>query len=147
MQPEPSNPPSILLYLNFAGHCDEALAYYQKALDAKVEMLMRFSESPEPIPAGMLQPGFENKVMHSCFVVGGSRIMASDGCHDKDGFSGFTVSYWARDEAEARRYFAALAEDGKVKMPLAETFWSPLYGMLEDRFGLSWMISLPPKMG
>lgn len=130
-------------YLFFGGRCDEALELYRTALDIKVDMLMRFSESPEPMPPGMLQPGFEKKVMHAAFRIGESTIMASDGCDDEASFSGFSLAVNVENEARAHRVFDALSAGGSVKMPLAKTFWSPCYGMLTDRFGLGWMVMVP----
>ncbi len=132
--------PVVEPYLFFGGRCDEALAFYRTALGATVGMVMRFSDSPEPMPPGVLQPGFEHKVMHSSFVVGGTTIMASDGCGEGSAFSGFSLALSVSTEAEADRAFAALADGGKVTMPLARTFWSPRYGMVTDRFGVLWMV-------
>ena len=107
-------------------------------------MLMRFSESPEPHPG--LAPGMENKVMHATFRIGGSTLMASDGrCQGEPNFDGFTLSIVLRDEAEADRVFAALSEGGKVEMPMSPTFWAAKFGMLEDRFGLGWMVNVEHK--
>ncbi|WP_020562275.1 VOC family protein [Methylosarcina fibrata] len=127
-------------YLTFGGRCQEALEFYRTALGAQVEMVMRFKDSPEPPPPGVLQPGFENKVMHSSFRIGNTTIMASDGCQEGSAFSGFALSLTVPTEAEADRAFAALADGGQVKMPLAKTFWSPRFGMLTDRFGVDWMV-------
>ena len=129
-------------YLFFGGRCEEALEFYRTALGAQVDMLMRYKESPEPQPPGMLPPGFENKVMHASFRIGGTALMASDGCEEGSGFNGFSLSLAVPTEAEADRAFAALAEGGKVGMPLTKTFWSPRFGMLTDRFGLGWMVSV-----
>jgi PhnB protein len=135
--------PIVQPYLFFGGRCDEALAFYRTAIGAEVEMLMRYKESPEPVPPGMLAEGFENKVMHTSFRVGQTTLMASDGCSPDDGkFAGFTLSLSMPTEADAHRVFAALAEGGTVKMPLTKTFWSPCFGMLTDRFGLGWMITV-----
>lgn len=90
----------------------------------------------------MLAPGFENKVMHATFRVGGSTLMASDGCAEGSKFDGFSLSLAVPTEAEAARAFAALADGGQTKMPLTKTFWSPCFGMLTDRFGLGWMVSV-----
>lgn len=134
-------------YLLFGGRCEEALEFYRTAIGAEVDMIMRFSESPDPVPPGMLAEGFENKVMHSSFRVGETTLMASDGCSPADGkFGGFSLSISVPSEADADRVFAALAEGGTVKMPLNKTFWSPRFGMLEDRFGLGWMIIVPAEM-
>lgn len=129
-------------YLFFGGRCEEAIAFYRNALGAEVEMLMRFKDSPEPPPEGMLPPGFENKVMHASFRVGETTLMASDGCGEAGGFAGFSLSYAAPSEADAAAVFAALAEGGTVQMPLAKTFWSPCFGMLTDRFGVAWMVNV-----
>jgi PhnB protein len=132
-------------YLFFNGNCEQAVEFYRKALGAEVEMMMRFKESPEPPPPGMVPPGFENKIMHASFRVGGTTLMASDGCSaEKASFEGFSLSLSVATEAEADRAFAALAEGGKITMPLSKTFWSPRFGMLEDRFGVGWMISVTP---
>ena len=131
-------------YLFFGGRCDEALEFYRTALGAQVELLMRYKDSPEPMPAGMLPPGFENKVMHTTFRIGDSTLMGSDGCGEATKFDGFSLSLAVPTEAEANRAFAALAAGGEVKMPLTKTFWSPCFGMLTDRFGLGWMVSVAP---
>jgi PhnB protein len=133
---------TITPYLTFGGRCEEALEFYREALGAEVEMLMRFNESPEPAPPGMLQAGFEKKVMHASFRVRGAPLMASDGCDDRSKFDGFRLSLAVPTEAEARRAFDALAAGGSVQMLLSKTFWSPCFGMLTDRFGLGWMVTV-----
>jgi PhnB protein len=132
-------------YLFFNGSCEQAVEFYRKALGAEVEMMMRYKESPEPVRPGMIPPGFENKIMHTSFRVGETTMMASDGCSaDKPSFEGFSLSLSVPTEADADRVFAALAEGGQVRMPLTKTFWSPRFGMVTDRFGLGWMISVVP---
>lgn len=131
-------------YLFFSGRCDEALAFYKQHLSADIKFLIRFNESPDAVPEGMLQDGFENKVMHAEFSLGNVRVMASDGCNDVEKFSGFRLALNVPDEDEARRIFAALASNGgKIDMPLMKTFWSPLYGQVTDQFGVGWMVMLP----
>lgn len=127
-------------YLNFGGRCEEALAFYRDALGAEIEMMMRFSEIPEPMPPGALAPGFENKVMHASFRVAGSTIMASDGCHEGASFAGFSLALTLDSVEKVDRAFAALSDGGQVTMPLAKTFWSPRFGMVNDRFGVAWMV-------
>jgi PhnB protein len=130
-------------YLMFNGHCEEAIEFYRKALGAEVEFSMRFKESPEPPPPGMVPPGFENKIMHCSFRIGTTTLMASDGCATgQPKFEGFSLSISVPNEAEADRTFAALADGGKIGMPLGKTFWSPRFGMVQDRFGVSWMVSV-----
>ena len=136
---------AIQPYLFFGGRCQEAIDYYKTAVGAEVDMLMRFSDSPEPMPPGMLAPGFEDKVMHSSFRVGGSTILASDGCTPSDGAEkkGYSLALMVPSEAEADRAFNALADGGEVGMPLSKTFWSPRYGMVKDRFDVHWMVMVP----
>jgi len=129
-------------YLFFNGRCDEAIKFYRDALGAEVQMLMRYKESPEPAPPGKMPPGWENKVMHASIRIGETVLMASDGCGEKSSFEGFSLSLSVPTEAEADRFFAALSNGGKVEMPLTKTFWSPRFGMLTDRFGVGWMISV-----
>lgn len=132
-------------YLTFSGRCEEALEFYKQTVDAQVLFVMRFSESPEPPPPGVLSPGFENKIMHCHFKIGASSLMASDGCDDKESFGGFSLCLNAVDEADAQARFHALAEGGEITMPLGKTFWSPCFGMLKDKFGLRWMIGVFPE--
>ena len=135
---------TIQPYLYFAGRADEAITFYQKVFGAELQMLLRFKDSPDPAPPGMIAPGWENKVMHSSLKIGESIVLASDGCGSGDtGFKGFGLSYAVKDAAEADRIFAALADGGQVKMPLGKTFFSPRFGMVEDRFGVLWIVILP----
>ena len=129
-------------YLMFAGRCEDELAYYQRAIDAKPVMVLRFKESPEP-PSMPLPAGWDDKIMHCGFAVGDTLVMASDGMSaEAQSFAGVTLSITVDDEAQARRFFGALAEGGSVFMPLGKTFWSPLFGMCSDRFGVHWMVGL-----
>lgn len=129
-------------YLMFAGRCEEALAFYQRAIGAKAQMVLRFKDSPEP-PHMALPAGWDDKIMHCGFQVGDTLVMASDGMSEQaQPFTGITLSITADDEAQARRCFDALAEGGSVFMPMGKTFWSPCFGMLTDRFGLGWMINV-----
>ena len=133
---------TIQPYLFFSGRCEEAIDFYGKVLGAEVEMLMRYRDSPEPPPPGMLQAGFEDKVMHAELRIGGAVLMASDGCDDKSRFDGFRLSLVLPTEADAQCAFAGLAEGGEVQMPLTKTFWSPCFGMVTDRFGVGWMVTV-----
>ena len=129
-------------YLFFGGRCEEAIEFYAQALGAQVEMLMHHRDSPDPHPPGLLQPGFEDKVMHATIRIGEAIIMASDGCDDKSRFDGFRLSLAVPTEADARRAFAGLSDGGEVQMPLTKTFWSPCFGMVTDRFGVGWMVTV-----
>jgi PhnB protein len=137
-------PMAIEPYLFFNGRCEEAVEFYKRALGAEVLMLMRYKESPEPPPPGKVPAGWDNKVMHTTLRIGDANVMASDGCTEGADFKGFSLSLTAASEADAQRKFAALAEGGQVQMPLGKTFWSPCFGMVADRFGIGWMVSVTP---
>src|SRR6478609_8957251 len=134
----PTSTTLIQPYLFFRGRCEEALELYRNALGAEIELLMRYKDSPEQPPEGMLAEGFQDKVMHCSFRIGSSVLMGSDGCGESDPISGFSLSATLPDEESARRAFDALAEGGSITMPLTKTFWSPCFGMLTDKFGLGW---------
>lgn len=126
-------------YLFFDGRCEEALEFYKKAIGAKVEMLLRFKENPEK--SSMTSHVDDDKVMHSCFRVGDTALMASDGhAKGKPVFQGVALSITADSDVDVERMFKALAEGGQVQMPLAKTFFSSRFGMVADKFGVSWMV-------
>jgi len=128
-------------YLFFDGRCEEALEFYRKAVGAEVTGLMRWKDCPEPAQPGTVPPGSENKVMHASFRIGETTLMASDGrCMGKPTFQGVSLSLTVPNDAEAERLFAALGDGGQVQMPLSKTFFSSRFGMVADRFGVSWMI-------
>jgi PhnB protein len=131
----------VQAYLNFDGRCEEALEFYRTAVGAEVTSLMRFRDSPEPCDT--LPPGAETKVMHSTMRIGDATVMASD-CHSKGQpkFEGFSLALNPATVAQAERLFTALADGGQVQMPLTKTFWSPSFGVVTDRFGVTWMISV-----
>jgi len=124
--------------LFFEGYCEEALAYYEAALGARVLSVMRYRENPQP---EYNPPGLEDKVMHSAFAVGDSILFASDGhASGTTNFKGFCLTITVSSTDEARRLFDGIAQDGTIQMPLVETFYSPLFGMATDKFGLQWMV-------
>lgn len=134
-------------YLSFNGRCEEALNFYRDQLGAEILVLMRFKESPEPPPEGTLPAGMQDKVMHSSIRIGDSEILATDGdCSATAGFQGISLTLSVADEAEARRRFEALASGGQVTMPLGRTFFSPSFGIVKDRFGVTWMVIVPAPM-
>jgi len=131
-------------YLFFDGRCEEAIEFYRRTLGAEVQMLMRWQDSPEPCPEGTIPPGSENKVMHAALQIGGTTVMASDGrCGGAPTFQGFSLSLDAADDAEAKRLFDALSDGGQVQMPLGKTFFASSFGMVADKFGVSWMVIRP----
>jgi PhnB protein len=122
-------------YLFFEGRCEEALEYYRSALGAEISAVMRYRESPDA----------QDKIMHSTFRIGDSTLMASDGhCQGRPAFQGISLTIAVSTEAEADRVFTALADGGQVQMPLTKTFYSPRFGMVADRFGVSWMVIVMP---
>ena len=130
-------------YLFFNGRCEEALNFYRKAIGAEVTALVRFKDSPDPT---MCVPGAGEKITHASLQIGDSTLFASDGeCGGKPNFQGVSLSLTVSDEADADRLFAGLAEGGKVMLPLTKTFFSPRFGMITDRFGVSWMVQAAPQ--
>lgn len=135
---------SIQPYLFFSGRCQEALDFYQEALGAKVLFSMRFNESPDPTPEGMLQPGFEDKIMHASMQIGSMTINLSDGCDDQSKFQGFRLSLLMPTAADCDLVYNALANGGNADMPLTKTFWSERYGMVTDKsMSVGWLWSRP----
>lgn len=135
----------VQTYLYFDGCCEQALAFYQRALGAEILMSMRFRDSPEPVDescqGNAMPEGYGDKIMHCSFRIGSTEIMASDGfCGGKPDFSGFALSLVVANIADAEQKFALLAEGGAVQMPLAATFFSPAFGMVKDRFGILWNV-------
>lgn len=127
-------------YLFFDGRCDEALDFYRKALGAQVTALMRFKDNPVPPQPGQSLPAGD-KVMHAAVRIGDTTLLASDGrCENRPRFDGFALTLIVPTDAEADQFFAALADGGQIQMPLTQTFFSSRFGMVADRFGVSWMI-------
>ena len=130
-------------YLFFNGRCDEAIEFYRKALGAEQIMALRFKQAPDQ---SMVPPGAGEKIMHARLKIGDSVVFLSDGmCAEEKGFEGFSLSLTVANEAEAERRFNALADGGKVQMPLAKTFFSPCFGAVADKFGVGWMVYVEPK--
>jgi PhnB protein len=142
-------------YLYFDGRTEEALNFYQTKLAAKVDMVMRFADAPKGDQpqgegcAGGPPPGSAEKIMHCAFRIGETMLLASDGmCTRQAQFKGISLALSAKDIEEAERIFAALSEDGQVQMPMSPTFFSPRFGMVADKFGVSWMVLVavaPPQ--
>jgi PhnB protein len=128
----------LVPYLFFNGRCEEAIEFYRRALGAEVTSLSRFKDSPDSAMCAGASP---DKVMHASFRIGDAMVLASDGrCEGQPSFQGFSLSLNVSDLAKAEKLFAALSEGGQVQMPLTKTFFSPGFGMVADRFGVSWMI-------
>jgi PhnB protein len=134
--------PAVQTYLFFGGQCAAALQFYRRALGAKIDFQMKYSESPEPAPPGRLAKGWKNKLMHATFRIGGTMLMASDGCGPKDRANGVGLSISLPNEAAVKKTFRKLAAGGKVTLAPTKTFWSPCFGMVTDKFGIDWMVSV-----
>ena len=130
-------------YLFFDGRAQEAIDFYKSELGAKVVAVMRYKDNPEPQHN---PPGSDDKVMHSLLRFGEAGVMISDGnCGGRPAFQGFALTLQASDEADAKRKFSALSLGGRVEMPLGETFFARSFGMVADKFGVSWMVIAGPK--
>jgi PhnB protein len=131
-------------YLFFNGRCEEAIAFYREALGAELTFQMRMNEAPDPPPPGAVPPGSDHKIMHATLRIGELNLMVSDGNSNlQPSFKGFCLSLGVDTPEEAQRCFEALQQGGKVTMPLGKTFWSPAFGMVEDQFGVGWMVIVP----
>jgi PhnB protein len=129
------------VYLFFDGRTEEALGFYKKALGAEVGMLMRFKDAPGPQDPNCPPPKNPNGVMHSSFKLGDQQVMASDGdSGGKPEFKGFSLTLAVDTEAQAEKLFAALSEGGQVRQPLIQTFFAPKFGIVQDKFGVGWMV-------
>lgn len=131
-------------YLSFEGRCEEAIEFYKKALNAEVLMLMRFKDAPEqPQQGGGCgpTPQVADKVMHSSLQIGDSIVHMTDGrCQAPAKFSGISLSLSLKDDAQAAKAFTALGEGGQITMPLGKTFFASSFGMITDKFGVTWMV-------
>ncbi|MCC6793546.1 MAG: VOC family protein [Candidatus Hydrogenedentes bacterium] len=128
----------VIPYLDFSGRCDEAIAFYKDAINASVPFLMRFKDSPDP---NSCAPGSEEKVMHCSIQVGETELFASD-MQDSGNtnFAGITLTLSVDSDEDAERYFTAIADGGKVVMPLMSTFFASKFGLVDDKFGVHWMV-------
>lgn len=137
--------PVLDSYLFFNGNCAEAMRFYERTLGGKLERMMTYADSPEP---DKCPPGAKDLVMHASLVLDGRTLMASDSApgYESKPMGGFALSLNYPTAAEAKRVFDALADGGTVTMPMAETFWTGIFGMVTDRFGTPWMVGGAPKM-
>jgi PhnB protein len=128
-------------YLSFEGRCEEAIEFYKKAIGATVDMVMRFKEAPDQ---SMMSPGSGDKVMHAAVRAGDTQLLMSDGrCTGSPNFTGISLALTAASDADAERTFNALADGGKVNMPMAKTFFASRFGICSDKFGVGWMVLSP----
>ncbi|KAF3996827.1 VOC family protein [Glaciimonas immobilis] len=126
-------------YLSFNGRCEEAFTFYASCLDGEVVAMMTYGETPM---ADQMAPGWEYKIAHGRLMVGDKLLMGVDTPPDRyEAAKGFHVLLGFDDPEEAGRVFTALATDGTIQLPIAETFWAQQFGILIDRFGTPWMIN------
>lgn len=146
----PARPLAAQPYLSFEGRCEEALNFYRDALGAEIGMTMRFGDAPAEggCSGGPMTPPPADKIMHASFKLGASELFATDGMCQPGGasFRGIALSLPMADEAAAQQAFYALADGGAIQMPLAPTFFAKSFGMVADRFGVTWMVIVPAPM-
>ena len=131
-------------YLTFNGQCETAFKFYANCFGGKIEALLPHEGTPAEahVPAE-----WRKKIMHARLVVNGQALMGSDAPPDHyQQPQGFSVTLDLKDPREADRIFASLVENGRIKMPIQETFWATRFGMLVDRFGIPWMINCAKPM-
>jgi PhnB protein len=126
----------LTTYVNFAGKCEEAFRYYEQHLSAKIAFMMKHGDSPQP---GGLGPEWKDAVLHARLDVAGTQLMGADIPHAEPMRSAY-LSLGVDSDAEAERVFSALADGGRVLMPIEETFFASRFGQVQDRFGINWMI-------
>jgi PhnB protein len=131
-------------YLVFDGRCEQAFKFYAKVLNGEIAAMIPHEGSPAEahVPAE-----WRKKIMHARLTVGDKVLMGSDAPPDRydGGMKGFSVTLGVDEPKEAERVFNALADKGKVTMPIQETFWAHRFGMLTDQFGTPWMINCEKK--
>ncbi|CAB3684483.1 VOC family metalloprotein YjdN [Trinickia soli] len=129
-------------YLYFYGRCEEALAFYEQALGAKVTFKMRNNEAPAEYA---VEGEAGERIMHASFKVGQTTLMATDGMPGHTAapnYSGFSISLSLDNVGKGERIFNALAQDGQVRFPWQPTFWAKGFGMVTDKFGVPWMVNV-----
>ena len=130
---------SLNPYLYFDGQCEEAFKFYEQCLRGKITFMMSWEDSPMP---GQAPPGWAKKILHAGLALGDGVL---EGCDAMPGEykkpQSFCVMLRSKDSKEAERIFNALAEDGTLQIPIAETFWAVRFGKVVDRFGMPWLIN------
>jgi len=135
-------------YLSFAGQCSQAIAFYQQALQAELTYKITFGEMPKPAGeqnddgCASGQTFSDRDIAHASLRIAGSEIMLSDSKQNDTGWAGFTLSLSTDDLAQGKAWFDALAASGRVTMAWQETFWAQGFGMVNDQFGVPWMVNV-----
>jgi PhnB protein len=132
--------PDVIPYLAFNGDCADAMRFYERALDGKIELMMSGAESPM---AAQMPKEFAHRIMHARLALpGGAMLYAGDApAQMYQGIHGVSITLNYGSVAEAKKYFERLADGGKVTMAIAPTFWAKSFGMLTDKFGAHWIIN------
>lgn len=137
----------LQITLNFYGRTEEAVEFYGRTIEAETLFLLRFRDCPD---RSQLRPGMEDKIFHATFRIGSTEVMASDcGCENpptETTFAGFSLALRVETPEKAERFFAALSDGGRVQIPLLETFFAARYGIVIDRFGISWKVMVESKI-
>ena len=133
-------------YLNFEGNTEKAFNFYKSVFGGEFRMLQRFGQTPE---ASRVPANEQDKIMHIALPIGQNILMGTDALesmgHSITRGSNFSISIDAESEAEAERLFNASAAGGQVSVPLEKMFWGAYFGMLTDKFGISWMVNYDEK--
>jgi PhnB protein len=138
-------PMQMTPYLNFKGECEAAFKFYEQCLGARMGEIFRYGGSPM---AGQVPDSWQDKVMHGNLSLGEQELMAADVVPEQYvAPQGFSLSLHPKGTAEAERIFGALAEGGRVVLPLQKTFWAERFGMVVDRFGIPWMVNCAGAAG
>jgi PhnB protein len=129
----------VSFHLVFAGQCEAAFQFYERALGGRIANILTYGHSPM---AEQVQPEWRDKIVHATFAVGETVLAGADVLPDKYVRpQGFYVLLGVNDEMDAERIFSALAENGEVHMAIQKTFWSQRFGVLTDQFGIPWEIN------
>lgn len=131
-------------YIAFQGNCREAFDFYKHAMNAEVQGMMSYGESP------MAGHGNDDKIMHAVLKIGDTVIMAADSVSDQHPITvgnNISLAVGVDTAEDAETMFAKMSEGGKVTMPIQETFWATRFGMLTDRFGVNWMFNCEKSHG
>jgi len=131
--------------LYFPGSCEQALSFYQHAVGAELLMQMRYCESPKPLPPEMTPERFKDFILHASLMIGDTCLHVADSPDESLAFQGFRLALTSESETDVRGWFDALAEEGDVEMSLTQTFWSPLYGLVTDKFGVGWQVMVAQR--
>ncbi|MEW5962331.1 MAG: VOC family protein [Pseudomonadota bacterium] len=141
----PGNTAAIRPYLFFRGRCEEAIEYYERVLGAEVITMMRYRDNPDAPGPDQVPAALADKIMHASLRIHGTSIMMSDGMRSGPlDFACMSLALLVPTEADADRVFNALAAEGTVEMPIGKTFFSPRFGAVTDKFGVSWMVVTEP---